>query len=416
MSNLTSTMDVDELSNLLSNLSNFELSKDGELVEEEASDQIDSPYDSIFSNAAFSPPMLSYEERGNLQQLTNYAVESLKSRNPRMDDCIVDVIAPQLACLLAMPLSSGRCKTLVQLGSIRSPLERCKSGDISLELCEVIGHAEEFSFDQQGSQYLQEKLETATDEEKDTIFEEIIPIAMNLIIDVFGNFVIQKYLDYGSLAQIRELANILLGNVVKLAFHKHGCHVLQTALEVVDMDKRVSMAQELDGYVIRCSYDQHGSHVISKVIECVPEELIGFLISSLSNEITSLSAHPFACHVIQTLLECCDEESDRLVMLSNILQDVYTLSHDQYGNYVVQNGKPQERSAVIRTLAGKILEMSKHKFASNVIEKGLRFGGPQEQHLRVDEILTFTSGCFALQMMVNDQYGNYLVQTALEVY
>lgn len=144
MSNLTSTMDVDELSNLLSNLSNFELSTDGELVEEEVSDQIDSSYDSIFSNAAFSPPMLSYEERGNLQLLTNHAAESLKSRNPLMDDCIADVIAPQLACLLAMPLSSGRCKTLVQLGSIRSPLERCKSGDISLELCEVIGHAKEF--------------------------------------------------------------------------------------------------------------------------------------------------------------------------------------------------------------------------------------------------------------------------------
>lgn len=134
-------MDVDELSNLLSN---FELSTDGELVEEEVSDQIDSSYDSIFSNAAFSPPMLSYEELGNLQQLTNHATESLKIRNPLMDDCIADVIAPQLACLLAMPLSSGRCKTLVQLGSIRSPLDRCKSGDISLELCEVIGHAKEF--------------------------------------------------------------------------------------------------------------------------------------------------------------------------------------------------------------------------------------------------------------------------------
>lgn len=49
-----------------------------------------------------------------------------------------------------------------------------------------------YSFDQQGSQFLQEKLETATNEERDTIFREIMPIAMNLIIDMFGNFVIQK--------------------------------------------------------------------------------------------------------------------------------------------------------------------------------------------------------------------------------
>lgn len=44
------------------------------------------------------------------------------------------------------------------------------------------------------------------------------------------------------------------------------------------------------------------------------------------------------------------------------------------------------------------MEMSKHKFASNVIEKCLRFGEPQEQHLMVDEILTFASGSDTLQV------------------
>lgn len=44
------------------------------------------------------------------------------------------------------------------------------------------------------------------------------------------------------------------------------------------------------------------------------------------------------------------------------------------------------------------MEMSKHKFASNVIEKCLRFGGPQEQHLMVNEILTFASGSDTLQV------------------
>jgi pumilio RNA-binding family len=49
-------------------------------------------------------------------------------------------------------------------------------------------------------------------------------------------------------------------------------------------------------------------------------------------------------------------------------------------------------------LSGKILDMSKHKYASNVIEKGLRFGGPQEQHLMVDEIMTLATGHDALQV------------------
>lgn len=88
--------------------------------------------------------MLSDEERANLQLLTSQAAESLKCRNPLMDNYIIDVIAPQLACLLAMPVSSGQSKTQIQLESSKSPLDRCKSGDTSLELREVIGHAEEF--------------------------------------------------------------------------------------------------------------------------------------------------------------------------------------------------------------------------------------------------------------------------------
>ncbi|KAJ3705162.1 hypothetical protein LUZ61_008867 [Rhynchospora tenuis] len=354
---------------------------DSKHMEEEIS-QLDSTWESIFSNTAFAPPMLSQEERENLQTLTSQAAETLKSKNNLLEDSIVDVIAPQLACLLAMPLPSSRPHSGIQLELCR-PLDRCKSGDTSLKLCEVIGHAEEFSFDQKGSRFIQEKLETATNEEKDVIFQEIRPVVMNLIIDVFGNFVVQK------------------------------------ALEVVDMDKRVSMAKELDGHVIQCSCDQHGNHVVSKIIECVPQELIGFIISSLSAEITSLSAHPYGRHVIQTLLECCDEASDRLVMVRQLLQDLFALSHDQYGNYIIQhvleNGKPQERSAIIQILSGNVLKMSKHKFASNVVEKGLRFGTPQEQCHMVDEILTFTNECDTLQMMVYDQYGNHLVHTALEL-
>lgn len=48
------------------------------------------------------------------------------------------------------------------------------------------------SMDQYGSRFIQQKLETATAEEKNKIFPEIIPHAHSLMTDVFGNYVIQK--------------------------------------------------------------------------------------------------------------------------------------------------------------------------------------------------------------------------------
>lgn len=48
----------------------------------------------------------------------------------------------------------------------------------------------EFSTDQHGSRFIQQKIETANEEEKQTMFDEIMPEhALRLIQDVFGNYV-----------------------------------------------------------------------------------------------------------------------------------------------------------------------------------------------------------------------------------
>lgn len=48
------------------------------------------------------------------------------------------------------------------------------------------------SADQYGSRFIQQKLETATTEEKNMVYQEIMPQALALMTDVFGNYVIQK--------------------------------------------------------------------------------------------------------------------------------------------------------------------------------------------------------------------------------
>lgn len=55
------------------------------------------------------------------------------------------------------------------------------------------------SADQYGSRFIQQKLETATTEEKNMVFDEIMPQALSLMTDVFGNYVIQKVISPSSL-------------------------------------------------------------------------------------------------------------------------------------------------------------------------------------------------------------------------
>jgi len=62
---------------------------------------------------------------------------------------------------------------------------------------DIVGHIVEFSGDQHGSRFIQQKLETATPAEKQMVFKEILPNALQLMVDVFGNYVIQKFFEHG---------------------------------------------------------------------------------------------------------------------------------------------------------------------------------------------------------------------------
>lgn len=66
--------------------------------------------------------------------------------------------------------------------------------------------------------------------------------------------------------------------------------------------------------------------------------------------------------------------------------------------HVLEHGKPHERSTIIKELAGKIVQMSQQKFASNVVEKCLTFGGPAERQLLVVEMLGTTDENEPLQV------------------
>ncbi|KVI09697.1 Armadillo-like helical [Cynara cardunculus var. scolymus] len=272
----------------------------------------------------------------------------------------------------------------------------------SFELSDVVDHVIEFSTDQYGSRFIQQKLETATVEEKNLIFPEIIPHARSLMTDVFGNYVIQKFFEHGTKSQRRELANQLIGHVLPLSLQMYGCRVVQKALEVVDVDQQTQLVAELNGSVMKCVRDQNGNHVVQKCIECVSQDQIQFIVSSFFGQVVSLSSHPYGCRVIQRVLEHCDDPNTQVVM-DEIMNSVCTLAQDQYGNYVIQHvlqhGKPHERSAVISKLTGQIVKMSLQKFASNVVEKCLTYGSPEERQILVNEMLGSTDENEPLQII-----------------
>ncbi|XP_008161289.1 pumilio homolog 2 isoform X8 [Chrysemys picta bellii] len=309
-------------------------------------------------------------------------------------------------------MPSGRSRLLEDFRNNRFP---------NLQLRDLVGHIVEFSQDQHGSRFIQQKLERAAPAERQMVFAEILQAAYQLMTDVFGNYVIQKFFEFGSPEQKLALATRIRGHVLPLALQMYGCRVIQKALESISPDQQVinEMVKELDGHVLKCVKDQNGNHVVQKCIECVQPQSLQFIIDAFKGQVFVLSTHPYGCRVIQRILEHCTAEQT-LPILEELHQHTEQLVQDQYGNYVIQHvlehGRPEDKSKIVSEIRGKVLALSQHKFASNVVEKCVTHASRAERALLIDEVCCQNDGPHsALYTMMKDQYANYVVQKMIDM-
>mmetsp|Transcript_39465 Transcript_39465/g.62624 ORF Transcript_39465/g.62624 Transcript_39465/m.62624 type:complete len:599 (-) Transcript_39465:454-2250(-) len=292
---------------------------------------------------------------------------------------------------------------------------------------EVMPHLHEFSKDQHGSRFLQAKLDESSDEEKAAVFQAILPEVGSLAGDSFGNFVVQKLLDVCSSEQRKLLAERLEGKVCMLANETHGCRVIQKALQVLPRESQQRLAKELEHNVGTCIENMHGNHVIQKCVEQMPPDAVTFIIDEVNTKVEFWASHMYGCRVIQRLLEHCTSiQLPR--MLDQLIVHVKKLSRDSYGNYVVQHmlehGRQEDKAAIIQVISRDVVEYSKNKCSSNVVEKCFEIAAIGEHAAQLEQerrslYHAVLAGNVAdphspLMSMMDDRFGNYIVQRMIE--
>ena len=99
--------------------------------------------------------------------------------------------------------------------------------------------------DQQASIFLQQKLKIGTADQKHAIVDAIVAQAYQLMINRFGNFLVQRCFEHGTQEQIQGIANAIRGNTVALSMDAFGCHVIQKAFDCVPEEFKATMVSEL---------------------------------------------------------------------------------------------------------------------------------------------------------------------------
>ncbi len=83
--------------------------------------------------------------------------------------------------------------------------------------------------------------------------------------------------------------------------------------------------------------------------------------------------------------------------------------------HVLIHGTAWHKGNIVQTIRGKVLPLSKHKFASNVVEKAFAHAARSDRAILIDEVLGKSENESPLVSMVKDQYANYVVQKMVDV-
>ncbi|CAN0905547.1 Putative pumilio homolog 8, chloroplastic [Linum grandiflorum] len=270
--------------------------------------------------------------------------------------------------------------------------------------------------DQHGCRTLQRIIGTKKTEEIERAFVELKDHVGQLMLDQFGNYVVQRLLDVCSDKQRTEILMILTANetqLLRICLNPHGTRAIQKLLDHVTTSHQISIIMPtLSRAAVSLTKDMNGHHVIQHCLKSFSHNDNKYLLNKVADNCFEIATDKSGCCVLQVCVEYSRGETrDRLV--SEIIGNALHLSQDCYGNYVVQNivGLKVEKinAALLAQLQGDLVNLSCNKYGSNVVEKCLTETTEEQSTQVMMELLSSPKS----SLMLVDPFGNFVIQTAL---
>ncbi|KAF2966138.1 hypothetical protein GQX73_g7411 [Xylaria multiplex] len=279
------------------------------------------------------------------------------------------------------------------------------------------------SNDQQASIFLQQKLKVGTPDQKYEIVEAIVAQAYPLMINRFGNFLVQRCFEHGTPEQVIRIAEAIRGCTLTLSMDPFGCHVVQKAFDSVPEDYKAIMVHELLRRIPETVIHRYACHVWQKLFELrwtkSPPQIMRFVNDALRGMWHEVALGETGSLVVQNIFENCLEE-DKRPCIEEVLTNIDIVAHGQFGNWCIQHicehGAPADRSRAIDHVIRYAAEYSMDQYASKVVEKCLKIGGAEFLTRYLDRVCEgrIDRPRIPLIDIASDQYGNYLIQWILQ--
>uniref|UniRef100_A0A672RQF2 Pumilio RNA binding family member 2 n=1 Tax=Sinocyclocheilus grahami TaxID=75366 RepID=A0A672RQF2_SINGR len=258
-------------------------------------------------------------------------------------------------------MPSGRSRLLEDFRNNRFP---------NLQLRDLPGHMVEFSQDQHGSRFIQQKLERATPAERQMVFGEILQAAYQLMTDVFGNYVIQKFFEVINFKCSTTVSKDCVSRICRSQCYvnsvyynvcKHFVSVLGLFLnETIKCNLYATYVFSHLIYYVKIYKDNLWSSENSKF------PFILFVSVSCSNVVEKCVIHSSRAERALLIDEvCCQKDGPHSAL--------YTMMKDQYANYVVQRmidmAEPAQRKIIMHKIRPHIATLRKYTYGKHILAK-----------------------------------------------
>jgi len=202
---------------------------------------------------------------------------------------------------------------------------------------------------------------------------------------------------------------------VRISRNMHGTRAVQKMIECLRTPEEIEIViSGLRQSVVVLIKDLNGNHVIQRCLNHLKPQYNQFIYDAVAGHCVEVATHRHGCCVLQ---RCIDHaiEKQKVQLVTEVAVNALPLVKDPYGNYVVQYvldlPYPGLISQLISKFEGHLAELSTQKFSSNVVEKCLTVGQPMTRSWMIAELTESDQ----LKNLIQDPFGNYVIQTAMNV-
>jgi len=207
----------------------------------------------------------------------------------------------------------------------------------------------------------------------------------------------------------------LIGKIYLVSKDQQGCRFLQKKLEEQDAQATQIIFSEVFEYITELMTDPFGNYLCQKLLEhCTDDQRLA-IVRRVAPDLVSISKNMHGTRAVQKMIECLSSPEQIELIKKALSNHVVELIQDLNGNHVIQrclNRLPPEDNQFIYdavTSGNNCVEVATHRHGCCVLQRCIDHASEKQKIQLIHEI---TNNALVL---VQDPYGNYVVQYVLEL-